>query len=80
MDGARIAFEVLEPALRTKDDALAEELTTRFAELQALLDRYRDGDGFVLYTDLTADQVKELSDAVNALSEPLSRLTAAVVL
>ena len=80
MDGARIAFEVLEPALRTKDDALAEELKTRFAELQALLDQYRDGDGFVLYTDLSADQVKELSDAVNALSEPLSRLTAAVVL
>ena len=80
VDGARIAFEVPEPALRTKDDALAEELKTRFAELQALLDQYRDGDGFVLYTDLSADQVKELSDAVNALSEPLSRLTAAVVL
>ncbi|HAP77239.1 MAG TPA: PbrT family lead (Pb2+) uptake porter [Acidimicrobiaceae bacterium] len=80
VDGARIAFEVLEPALRTKDDALADLLTTRFAELQTLLDQYRDGDGFVLYTDLTADQVKELSDAVNALSEPLSQLTAAVVL
>lgn len=80
VDGARIAFEVLEPALRTKDEALADLLTTRFAELQTLLDQYRSGDGFVLYTDLTADQVKELSDAVNALSEPLSELTAAVVL
>jgi iron uptake system component EfeO len=80
VDGARIAFEVLEPALRTKDEALADLLTTRFVELQTLLDQYRSGDGFVLYTDLTDDQVKELSDAVNALSEPLSNLTAAVIL
>lgn len=80
VDGARIAFEVLEPALRTKDEALADVLTSRFAELQALLDLYRSGDGFVLYPDLTEAQVKELSDAVNALSEPLSALTAAVIL
>ena len=81
VDGARIAFEVLQPALETKDAELAELLTTRFAELQALLDQYALPDGgFVFYGELTDDQVKELSDAVNALSEPLSNLTAAVVL
>lgn len=80
VDGARIAFEVLQPALQTKDQALAELLTARFAALEALLDLYRNGDGFVLYSDLTPSQVKELSDGVNALSEPLSQLTAAVVL
>jgi iron uptake system component EfeO len=80
VDGARVAFEVLEPALLTKDPELAATLTERFATLQALLDEQRDGDGFVLYTDLTPDQVKQLSDAVNALSEPLANLTAAVVL
>ena len=31
------------------------------------------------YDELSQDQVKQLSDAVNALSEPLSRLAAAVV-
>ena len=36
-------------------------------------------DGFVTYDQLTPDQVKALSDAVNALSEPLSKLTAAVI-
>ena len=46
---------------------------------QELLDKYKTGDGFVTYDTLTTDQVKQLSDAVNALSEPLSRLTAAVV-
>ena len=80
VDGARIAFEALQPALETKDAELAATLTERFTDLQTLLDQYRDGDGFVLYTDLTDDQIKELAAAVNALSEPLAELTAAVVL
>jgi iron uptake system component EfeO len=80
VDGARVAFENLKPALETKDAALAATLTDRFAKLQTLLDQQRDGEGFTLYTDLTEDQIKELADAVNALSEPLAELTAAVVL
>ncbi|MFN8024463.1 MAG: iron uptake system protein EfeO [Acidimicrobiales bacterium] len=80
VDGARIAFEDLEPALRVKDPELADTLTSRFASLQELLDRYRDGDGFVLYTELTSAQVTELAAAVDALAEPLAELTAAVVL
>ena len=41
----------------------------RFEELQVLLDETRDGDGFVFYDELSEDQVKQLSDAVNALGE-----------
>jgi len=81
VDGARIAFENLRPALEVRDGELASELEDRFATLQELLDGYRRGeDGFVLYTELSEEQVKELADSVNALAEPLSRLTAAVVL
>lgn len=36
-------------------------------------------DGFVTYDTLTEPQIKALSDAVNALSEPLSKMTAAVL-
>ena len=79
VDGARVAFDGVQPIVEEKDPELAEELTTRFDELQALLDAQREGDGFVTYDELTPDEVKELSDAVNALSEPLSRLTAAVL-
>ncbi|KRB77171.1 PbrT family lead (Pb2+) uptake porter [Nocardioides sp. Root190] len=79
VDGARIAFEGVQPVLETKDAALAEQLTTRFAELQELLDSHREGDGFVSYDDLTKDDVDALAAAVNALSEPLSLLTAAVI-
>jgi iron uptake system component EfeO len=78
VDGARKSFDVLTPVVTETDPDLAETLTTRFTELQDLLDRHRDGDGFVSYTDLTDDEVKALSDAVNALSEPLATLAAAV--
>ncbi|HQZ35842.1 MAG TPA: EfeM/EfeO family lipoprotein [Ilumatobacteraceae bacterium] len=80
VDGARIAFENLQPALEKKNPALATKLAARFDTLQALLDQHVEGDGFVLYTDLTPSEVKALADAVNALSEPLAELTAAVVL
>lgn len=78
VDGARVAYEGVKPLLETKDAALAKELTGKFAALQKILDSHKSGDGWVLYTELSKDQVKQLSDAVNALSEPLSRLTAAV--
>ncbi|WP_211357329.1 iron uptake system protein EfeO [Nocardioides rubriscoriae] len=79
VDGARVAFEGLEPIVADHDPALAEQLTTRFEQLQVLLDAQRTADGFRLYTDLTQPEVKALADAVNALSEPLSHLTAAIV-
>ncbi|RAF64434.1 PbrT family lead (Pb2+) uptake porter, partial [Burkholderia multivorans] len=79
VDGARVAYEDLKPLLATRDKELDETLSTRFADLQTLLDGHRKGEGFVLYTELSKDEVKELSDAVNALSEPLSQLTDKVV-
>lgn len=79
VDGAKVGYDGVRPLVEQKDPELAEQLDARFAELQELLDAQRSGDGFVLYDDLTPEQVKELSDAVNALSEPLSTLTAAVL-
>lgn len=79
VDGARVGFEGLRPLLQRKDPALDTEIDERFTALQALLDEQKEGDGFVSYDELSPAQVKALSDAVNALSEPLSKLTAAVV-
>ncbi|MEO6509755.1 MAG: iron uptake system protein EfeO [Nocardioides sp.] len=79
VDGARVGYEGIRPILEQKDPALAKQLDQRFAELQTLLDAQRVGDGFTSYDDLSPDEVKALSDAVNALSEPLSKLTAAVL-
>ncbi len=81
VDGARVGFEGLKPVLTSKDPALEKQIERRFADLQRLLDRHKVGrDGFVSYTDLSRAEVKALSDSVNALSEPLSKLTAAVAL
>ena len=79
VDGAKVAFEGVQPIVEGKDPELATALETRFAELQSLLDAQRVGDGFKFYDELTQEEIKGLSDAVNALSEPLSRLTAAVL-
>ncbi|QDP94930.1 peptidase M75 family protein [Microlunatus elymi] len=79
VDGAKVAFEGLRPILKSRDPQLDAQIDDRFAALQKLLDQQRSGDGFVSYDELSQSQVKQLSDAVNALSEPLSKLTAAVV-
>ncbi|MFF4291853.1 imelysin family protein, partial [Streptomyces sp. NPDC001633] len=70
------------PVARQNDAALVTELDKEFAALDTLLDKYRTdktSDGFVSYDTVTEAQRKELSDAVNALAEPLSKLAAAVV-
>ena len=79
VDGARVGFEGLRPLLQKKDAELDTQIDDRFSALQKLLDQHRSGDGFVSYDELSASEVKDLSNAVNALAEPLSRLTAAVV-
>ena len=78
VDGARIGFEGLRPILAQRDKALDGQLETRFTALQKLLDQQKVGDGFKNYDDVSKSDIKALSDAVNALAEPLSQLTAAV--
>lgn len=79
VDGAKVAFEGLRPVLNKRDAELETEIGNRFKALQKLLDKHVSGDGFVAYDQLSEADVKQLSDSVNALSEPLSKLTAAVV-
>jgi iron uptake system component EfeO len=74
VQGAEKIFQLLQPALNTKDKELAKEIQTRFANVYSLLNHYKNGDGYKLYTDLTKDQVKELSQAIDALAEPLSQI------
>ena len=79
VDGARVAWEGLRPVLQKKDAALDSTIEAEFKHLQTLLDAQRSGSGFVTYDKLTEAQVKQFADAVNALSEPLSKMTAAVL-
>ncbi len=79
VDGARVAYEVLADVVEGADPDLAATLVERFAALEGLLAEHGSVEkGFTAYDELTAQQVKQLSTAVDALSEPLSRLTAVV--
>ncbi|GAA0904969.1 iron uptake system protein EfeO [Streptomyces thermoalcalitolerans] len=85
VEGARKAYDLLKPVAQKNDPALVKELDKQFAALDALLDTYRENGAdkasyaFVSYDKVGDDDRKKLSDAVNALAEPLSKLAAAVV-
>ncbi|MEV6134044.1 iron uptake system protein EfeO [Streptomyces violaceusniger] len=79
VEGAETSYKLLKPVASKNDPELAKSLDKQFAAVGKLLDKYREGEGFVSYDTVTESKRKELSDAVNALAEPLSRLAAAVV-
>ncbi len=82
VEGANVAYGIVRDiaAGRGVDGkTVVKQLDTEFAAITALLDKYKSGSGYVTYTTLTTAQVKELSDEVNALSEPLSKLTSIIV-
>ena len=83
VDGARVALRgPAAGARRPRTRSSRSRSTQRFEGLQAMLDRTGSATTASSPTTQlsTEAQVKELSDAVNALSEPLSQLTAAVTL
>ncbi|MGO2659677.1 iron uptake system protein EfeO [Mycetocola reblochoni] len=83
VEGASVAYgNVKDIAIASgaEGEELTAEIDERFEQLNALLAQYGSlEDGFVLYTDLSTEQVKELSDGINALAEPLSQLTHTVL-
>uniref|UniRef100_A0AAU2VZM6 EfeM/EfeO family lipoprotein n=1 Tax=Streptomyces sp. NBC_00008 TaxID=2903610 RepID=A0AAU2VZM6_9ACTN len=81
VEGAEKSYELLKPIASKNDAALSATLDKRFAELNKLLDTYRKDKSsyeFTSYEKVGKADRKDLSDAVNALAEPLSRLAAAV--
>lgn len=80
LEGAQVAYEGVRAILLSRDKALAKELDTEFASLDKLLSHYGSLDtSYPSYTTLSTADKKALSDGVNALSEPLSKLTAALL-
>lgn len=81
VEGAEKSYALLKPIASKNDAALTASLDTRFAALNTLLDTYREDKNsyeFTSYDKVGKADRKELSDAVNALAEPLSKLAAAV--
>jgi iron uptake system component EfeO len=78
LEGSRRAVRSLRPVLAERDPVLTAKLDQQFTATTAALERYRDGDGWRSYTDLTQDQLRALSDAVNALAAVVSQVPAQV--
>ena len=83
VQGAEVAFGTVTALASASGPAgkkLVATITAEFATLDALLARYGSIDtGFTPYGQVTDAQRKALADQVNALAEPLSRLTHTVL-
>lgn len=81
VQGAEVAFGNVKAIAESKDEgALVTQIHKQFDALEALLAQYGSiEDGFTPYDEVTDAQRNELSDGVNALAEPLSQVTAAVL-
>jgi iron uptake system component EfeO len=78
VEGSKAAIASLRPVLEQRDPALVSLIDRRFEEVEAELAKHAKGDGFKLYTELTKPEIKALSDKVNALGEPVSKVAAVV--
>ena len=75
IEGAEEIFKIFKPLIEKKDSKLASDLVEKFATINKLLDKYKTDDKhYKLYTDLTKENTKELSEAVTKLGEPLSQI------
>jgi iron uptake system component EfeO len=78
VEGSKAAIASLRPVLAERDPALVSLIDRRFEEVETELAKHATGDGFKLYTELTKSEIKALSDKVNALGEPVSKVAAVV--
>jgi len=74
VEGSEAAFEELKPEVAGEDLELANEVEEGFDGVYEELDQYRKGDGWVSYEKLSESDRRALSQKVDALAEPLSRV------
>jgi iron uptake system component EfeO len=78
VQGSQAAVQALRPVIEERNPALVSELDTTFAAVIAALEKHRVGDGWKLHNQLTQADLKELTDVINALGEPVSKVAAVV--
>ena len=73
-DGARKIVDLVRPLV--DDEEFLTTIDANFATIDTTLEKYKDGDGYVTYDNLSEEDRVALSAAVNTLAEDLSTLTA----
>jgi iron uptake system component EfeO len=79
VEGAEAAYNSLQPLVAVSDAELDKTIKQRFADVMKSLEPYKRGDGYVSYTELTESDTRKLSQAIDALAEPLSQVGRIVV-
>ncbi|MDQ3636465.1 MAG: EfeM/EfeO family lipoprotein [Actinomycetota bacterium] len=74
IEGSEAAVEELKPEVAGEDMTLANDVEEGFDSVHDELDQYRRGDGWVSYETLNEADRRALSQKVDALAEPLSRV------
>jgi iron uptake system component EfeO len=77
--GSRAAFDSVKTLLAANDATLASTIDQRFGDVSTSLGRYKSGSGYASYETLTDADKTTLSQKVDALAEPLSRVAAIVL-
>lgn len=74
VEGAQKIYELLKPELAKKDPALEQTIGERFTALMNELAPFKSGKGYVSYEMLKPEEVRKLSQNLDALAEPLSNM------
>ncbi|MGW2152609.1 iron uptake system protein EfeO [Nonomuraea sp. NPDC001699] len=74
LQGSKAAVQSLRPVLEERSPDLVKTLDEKFAAADAALGAHRKGDGWKLHDELSKAELKALSDAINALAEPISKI------
>jgi len=76
LEGSKSALSALRPVIEEREPALTVALDEKLAALEKLLGSHKVGAGFKLYTELSKDDIKALTVALDALSEQVAKVPA----
>jgi iron uptake system component EfeO len=74
VEGAKVAFDFVKPVVKRENPELVAEIEARFEGVEREIEPYRRGDGWVSYEQVNEKERRELSQKIDALAEPLSRV------
>lgn len=79
VDGSETLIAEMEPIITKKDKQVMDKITEEFAAVRSAINQFRQGDGYVPYTQVTPDQRKDLSNKIDSLSATLSQVPGIVL-
>lgn len=78
MDGSQKIVELLRPLIQQADPKLLADIDADFAVVNQCLDKYKRGDGWANYSEVTDTDRNTLRGAISALAERLAQLRGAL--